>query len=102
MSDRPAAAKFINPELRRHLRVPLITMIVLLSLLVINFLLGLFFIHGWAFVPEVLIAATMVAIVILFAMEALQDPPLTQLFAGLGFFWVAILFTLTMMDYATR
>jgi len=25
-----------------------------------------------------------------------------RLFAGLGFFWVAILFALTMVDYATR
>ena len=44
----------------------------------------------------------MVAIVILFAMEALKDPPITRLFAAIGFFWVAILFALTMVDYATR
>ena len=52
--------------------------------------------------PRSLIAATMVATVILFAMEALEEPPIIRLFAGLGFFWVAILFSLTMIDYATR
>lgn len=96
------ASQIMPPELKRHLRTPLMTMIVLLLLLGINFLLGLFFIQSWAWIAEVLIAATMVAIVILVAMEALQDPPITRLFAGLGFFWVAVLFTLTLMDYATR
>lgn len=90
------------PELKQHLRTPFLTMLALLSLLGINVLLGIFFISSRAWIVEVMIAATMVATVILFAMEALKDPPIIRLFAGLGFFWVAILFSLTMIDYATR
>jgi cytochrome c oxidase subunit 4 len=102
MPPKSMSSDLIPPELRRRLRTPLLTMIVLMVMLSTNFLLGLFFIQGWAWIAEVLIAATMVGIVITVAMEAIHDPPLTRLFAGVGFFWVAILFTLTMMDYATR
>lgn len=92
----------MDPELKYHLRTPFLVLVTLLTLLGVNVLLGIFFISGWAWTAEVLVAATMVATVILFAMEAVHEPPLTRLFAGLGFFWVAILFTLTMMDYGTR
>ena len=77
-------------------------MLALLALLGVNVVLGIFFITGHAWIVEVLIATTMVATVIIVAMEAHKEPPLIRLFAGLGFFWVAILFALTMMDYATR
>ena len=90
------------PELRRRLRTPLAVTALLLTLLLINGLLGTFFIHGGAWIPECLIAATMVATVVLFSMEALHEPPLIRLFSGLGFFWVAILFGLTVLDYLTR
>ncbi len=89
-------------ELKPHLRTPLLTMLALLTMLGINVLLGIFFISGRAWIVEVVIAATMVATVIVVAMEVHKEPPIIQLFAGLGFFWVAILFTLIMMDYATR
>jgi cytochrome c oxidase subunit 4 len=92
----------MSPELKHHLRTPLLTMLALLSLLGVNVLLGIFFISGHAWIIEMIIAATIVAIVILFAMEVVKDPPIIRLFAGLGFFWVAILFSLTMVDYATR
>ena len=92
----------MSPELKHHLRTPLLTMAALLTMLAINVVLGIFCITGWAWIAEVLIAATMVATVILFAMEAFWEPPIIRLFAGLGFFWVAILFALTMVDYATR
>ncbi len=92
----------MSPELKERLRTPILTFLALQSLLGINVLLGIFFIGGRTWIIEVFIAATMVAIVILFAMEALKDPPLTRLFAAIGFCWVAILFALTMVDYATR
>jgi cytochrome c oxidase subunit 4 len=92
----------MSPELKRHLRTPFLTMLALLSLLGINVVLGIFFISGSMWIVEVVIAMTMVAMVVVVAMEAHKEPPLIQLFAGLGFFWVAILFTLTMIDYATR
>ncbi|HEX4365362.1 MAG TPA: hypothetical protein VH023_00960 [Rhodopila sp.] len=90
------------PELIRQLRTPFLTMLTLLALLGINVVLGIFFITGDMWIAEVAIAAAMVATVIVVAMEAHKEPPLIRLFAGLGFFWVAILFTLTMIDYATR
>lgn len=92
----------MSPELKHHLRTPFLTMVALLTMLGINVILGIFYITGWAWIAEVLIAATMVATVIMFAMEALWEPPIIRLFAGLGFFWVAILFSLTMVDYVTR
>lgn len=89
-------------DLRQALRTPLLTMAALLALLGVNVLLGIFFINGRAWMAEVCVAAGMIAIVLLVAMEALHEPPLTRLLAGAGFFWVAILFGLTMMDYLTR
>ena len=77
-------------------------MLTLLALLGLNVVLGIFFITGQMWIVEVAVAAAMVATVIVVAMEAHKEPPLIQLFSGLGFFWVAILFTLTMVDYATR
>jgi cytochrome c oxidase subunit 4 len=92
----------MDAELKRHLRTPFLTMLALLALLAVNVLLGIFFITGYAWIVEVLVATTMVATVITVAMEAHKEPPIIRLFAGLGFFWVAILFALTMVDYATR
>jgi cytochrome c oxidase subunit 4 len=92
----------MDDELKRHLRTPFLTMLALLGMLGVNVVLGVFFITGYAWIVEVLIAATMVATVIVVAMEAHKEPPVTRLFTGLGFFWVAILLSLTMVDYATR
>jgi cytochrome c oxidase subunit 4 len=89
-------------ELKRHLRTPFLTMLSLLALLGINVLLGAVFVHGYAWIVELGIATAMVATVVVVAMEAHKEPPIIRLFAGLGFFWVAILFSLTMVDYATR
>jgi cytochrome c oxidase subunit 4 len=90
-------------ELMRRLVTPFLTMLALLALLGTNVILGIFFINSpRVWIAEVFIAMMMVATVILFAMEALKDPPIIRLFAALGFFWVAILFSLTMVDYATR
>ncbi len=92
----------MSPDVKRHLRTPFLTMLWLLGLLAVNVLLGIFFIHGDAWIAEVAVAATMVATVLVVSMEVREEPPLIQLFSGLGFFWVAILFGLTMVDYLTR
>ena len=39
---------------------------------------------------------------ILFYMHVFYSRPMTWIFAGAGFFWLAILFALTLADYATR
>ena len=92
----------IDPEIRQHMRVPLITMVVLLVLLGINVLLGTTVPFPAAGYVEMGIAAVMVAIVLLFSMEVIEDPPLIRLFSVLGFFWLAILFGLTVVDYLGR
>ena len=48
-------------------------------------MLGVFFITGKMWIAEVAIATAMVATVIVVAMEAHKEPPLIQLFSGLGF-----------------
>ena len=44
----------------------------------------------------------MIAMTLIFSMEAIHDPPLIRFFSALGFCWVGILFTMTMVDYLTR
>jgi cytochrome c oxidase subunit 4 len=92
----------LPPALRSRIRMPLVVLVASLLLLGVNVLLGALAPHGQIWILEVFIAMTMVAIVILFSMELLEQPGITRIFAALGFFWVAILFTLTIVDYATR
>jgi cytochrome c oxidase subunit IV len=51
---------------------------------------------------HVLIAAAMAAIVLVVFMELDRRRSLLWVFAGAGFFWLALLFTLTAADYLTR
>ncbi|GJD60405.1 oxidase [Methylobacterium frigidaeris] len=86
----------------QHMREPVLTAFALLVMLGINVALGatLPFPHVW--VVELLVAAVMVATILLFSMEVRHEPPLVKLFAGIGFFWVGILFTMTLVDYLSR
>ncbi|WP_238297291.1 oxidase, partial [Methylobacterium soli] len=74
----------------------------LLGLLAVNVTLGatLPFAQVWAL--ELAVVAVMVAVILLFSMEIRHEPPLVRLFAGLGFFWVAILVGMTLTDYLGR
>ena len=89
-------------EAARRLRTPVLTFLVLLALLALNVTLGatLPFAHVWAL--ELVVVTVMAATIILVSMEVIHEPPLVKLFAGIGFFWVAILFTMTLTDYAAR
>ena len=49
-----------------------------------------------------LIAFFKMSLVILFFMNVRADSPLTKLFVGAGFFWMAILLSLTLGDYFSR
>jgi cytochrome c oxidase subunit 4 len=51
---------------------------------------------------HVLIAAAMAAIVLIVFMELDRRQSLLWVFAGAGFFWLALLFVLTATDYLTR
>ncbi|MET7245679.1 oxidase [Methylobacterium sp. EM32] len=86
----------------QHMREPVLTACALLAMLGINVGLGatLPFPHVW--IVELLVAAVMVATILLVSMEVRHEPPLVKLFAGIGFFWVGILFTMTLVDYLSR
>jgi len=86
----------------QRIRKPVIVSIVLLALLALNMTLAVLHPFAWVGYLGIGIAVMMAMIVLFFAMEITQQVPLIQLFSGLGFFWVAILFTLTMVDYLTR
>jgi cytochrome c oxidase subunit 4 len=89
-------------ELWRHMREPVITFAVLLAFLAINVTVGWLqpFPAVWA--VECAIMVAMIATVLLFSMEVIEEPALIKFFSILGFVWVAILFGMTMIDYVTR
>lgn len=51
---------------------------------------------------HIAIAATMAAVVLIVFMELDRGVSLFWVFAGAGFFWLALLFVLTAADYLTR
>ena len=58
---------------------------------------------GWINTPLALsIAIFKGTIVVLFFMHVRYNTPLMWVFAGAGFFWLLIMFSLTMQDYVTR
>ena len=96
----------LSPEdrhvLRSKMRVPLITLAILLALLGVNVLLGAWLPFRQAWMIEAAVTLAMVATVLIASMELPQEPPIIRFFALIGFFWVAILFTMTLVDYLTR
>ena len=86
----------------KHLRVPVLTFLALLSLLAVNVTLGATLPFADVWIVELLIVTAMAAIIILVSMEVMHEKPLVRLFAGIGFFWVAILFAMTLTDYLAR
>ena len=89
-------------EFRHRMRQPLITFCVVMSFLAVNALTGWLqpFPHVW--ILNLCVLFVMIAITLVFSMEAIHDPPLIRFFSALGFCWVGILFTMTMIDYLTR
>ena len=88
-----------------HMRMPVFAFVALILLLAINVVFGIFlpfrrFPHVWT--VEAAIAVTMVLIVLIFSMELIREPPLMGLFSAMSFFWVAALFSMTLLDYLTR
>lgn len=90
----------VNGELRARLRTPALVWVALLLLLGLLSAVGLFA-PGW-WVIEFACLAVMVSLVLVFSMEMTRHQPIVRLFSVLGFFWVAILFGMTMIDYLTR
>ncbi len=86
----------------RHMRPPALSFVILMLLLGVNVTLGATLPFTWAYIIEGVVVVCMVLTVLLVSMEVLHEPPLMRLFAGLGFFWVAIMFTMTLVDYLSR
>lgn len=86
----------------QHMRTPVFAFAALLVLLGINGTLGEFVPFPNVWMIEAAVAVTMVLVVLAFTMELLDEPPILPLFTFISFFWVAILFSLTLLDYLTR
>ena len=56
----------------------------------------------WNFLAAVAIATCKAILILLIFMHVRYSPRLIWLFSIAGFFWLAILFSLTFSDYATR
>ena len=93
-----AALRDLDPKTREVMRGPAITTAVLLALLGAEVLLALTTPFAACGYVEIAIAAVMVVIVLTYSMELTHAPPLIRLFSILGFFWLAILFGITMTD----
>ena len=89
-------------ELWRHMRLPVRSFVMLLCLLGITVLCGATLPVRWIWIVEMLSTLAMVVIVLAVSMEVTHEPPLIRLFAVVGFFWVCILFGMTLVDYLFR
>ena len=56
----------------------------------------------WNFLVATTIASAKALLIVLYFMHVRYSQPLIWLVAGAGFFWLGILFALTMNDYLTR
>lgn len=57
---------------------------------------------NWNIVAAMSIAVAKMLLVVLFFMHVRHSPRLIWLFVAAGFFWLSIMFALTMGDYLTR
>ncbi len=86
----------------QHMRTPARSFVMLLCLLGITVLCGATLPVHWIWMIEALSTLCMVVIVLVISMEVTHEPPLIRLFAVVGFFWVCILFGMTLVDYLFR
>ena len=92
----------LDDELKHGMRRPLLASLVLLGLLCVSIMLGLTVPFAAAGYVEIGIAGVMVVVVLLMSMELGHESAVVRVFAGVSFFWLAILFGMTMQDYWTR
>ena len=86
----------------RHMRAPVFSFVALLLLLGLNVALGATLPFRGAGYLEAAVVIVMVLTVLLVSMQVTQEPPVIKLFAGLGFFWLLIMFGMTLVDYLSR
>ncbi len=100
--DMTGLSKEQRRELVARMRVPLVTFVALLLCLATNLAMGWLHPSERAWMIEGPVMVLMIVAVLLYSMEVIHDPPLVRFFSVLGFCWVAILFTMTLIDYSTR
>ena len=86
----------------RHMRAPAHACAALLVMLGLIVLLGAWRPFPAAWMLEAALLAGMVVTVLAFSMEIGREPPMHRFYAVLGFFWVGILLSITLIDYLTR
>lgn len=84
------------------MRTPLLAFAALIVLLAGIVLMGSWLPFRSVWIMEAMFTVAMIGIVLVFSMELPSEPPIIRFFAIVGFFWVAILFTMTLVDYLTR
>lgn len=100
--SRPALTEAQKRDLLRHMRVPFFTFVTLMLLLSVNAITGILQVFPDVWILNLGVLVAMVACVLLFSMEVIEEPSLVRLFSVLGFCWVGIMFAMTLVDYATR
>jgi cytochrome c oxidase subunit 4 len=83
-------------------RVYYVVFAALLALLVLTVAVAEWSLGLFAFLAAISVATVKAALILLYFMHVRYSPPLIRLFAGAAFFWLAILFGLTLSDYSTR
>lgn len=89
-------------RLPRPPRRPVVAWLVLLLLLGGNVALAFVGLGALAPLAHFAVAAAMAVLVLVVFMELDRGVSLFWVFAGAGFFWLALLFVLTATDYLTR
>lgn len=87
-----------HPTLATYLAV----FVALMVLLVVTVAVAEMDFGRFSFPVAVAVASVKAVLIIMFFMHVRYSPPLIWLVSCAGFFWLAILFTLTLADYFTR
>ena len=88
--------------LREALRQPVLTFLALIGLLAVNVATGYLQPFPLVWMLNLGVMVLMIATVLLFSMEVIREPALVRFFSILGFCWVGILLTMTLIDYLNR
>ncbi len=87
-----------HPTLGTYLAV----FVALIVLLIVTVAVAEMDFGRFSFPVAVAVASIKAVLIIMFFMHVRYSPPLIWLVSCAGFFWLAILFTLTLADYFTR
>lgn len=87
---------------RPTVRTLVFVFVALLLLLALTFEAARHDLGRWNFAVATVIAATKALLIILFFMHVRHSAPLIRLVVAAGFFWLAIMFALSLADYGTR